>query len=52
MGKSGEEKVKPTKWGEAISHAKDLIRSLGKSIRAFNERKKAGEPWPESATHN
>jgi hypothetical protein len=47
----GEEKVKKSKWDEAIFDAKQKIRGLRNSIRVFEARKKAGEPWP-IATQN
>ena len=48
---SDEDKTKKSKWDEATSDAKEKIRGLRYSIRVFEERKKAGEPWP-TATQN
>jgi hypothetical protein len=42
-------------WDEAIQDARKKIWTLEAAIRAFQEKKKRGEPWPGSqnaATHN
>ncbi len=48
---AGEGKTNKSRWDEAISDAKEKIQGLRYSIRVFEARKKAGEPWPE-ATRN
>ena len=47
---STEHKAKKVGWDAAIADAKERIRALRYSIRVFQARKKAGEPWP--ATQN
>lgn len=42
----------PTKWDEAISDAKRKIRGLNETVAFYKLRKKAGDQWPEPATHN
>jgi hypothetical protein len=37
-----------TGWDRAIADAKRKIKELQFSVRVFTERKKRGEPWPES----
>jgi hypothetical protein len=51
---SSEGKANKSHWDEAISDPKERFRQLKYSIRVFEARKKAGEPWPESnpATQN
>ena len=42
-------------WEEARDYAKRRIKELKESLRIFEQKVKAGEPWPESqqsATRN
>ena len=52
--KSSEKRTKTQKtgWDQAIADAKEKIKKLQFSIKVFREHKKAGEPWPDSATQN
>jgi hypothetical protein len=35
-------------WEEARDYAKRRIKELQYSLRVFNQKVKAGDPWPES----
>jgi hypothetical protein len=39
-------------WDDAITEAKQKIRALRYTIRVYEARKRAGDPWPGSATQH
>jgi hypothetical protein len=47
-----EKKRNPSQWDAAIADAKERIKRLRQTIQVFQARKKAGDPWPGTATRN
>jgi hypothetical protein len=44
LSKSGDKSL--SKWDEAISDAKERIKTLKRSIRTFEDLRDSGMPWP------